>query len=603
MGTAHADQPAGLTLNRMDVMKRGKFDGPGSCMECHTQPTQNRIELGALDFVLLTEYAAWKTQDKHAQAFAVLVGPRGQQMARALGMKVHEDAAAGCLNCHAMNYLGQKGRAFFLDEGVSCGGCHGPSEHWFREHQTSDWRKQTPAQKEEAGMLDLRHPVRRAELCLSCHVGNAAEGKVITHAMYAAGHPPLPPLEVATFARNLPQHWRDARDVPYFQNPSPETRKNYHLESIAFQRTRFALVGSVVALRETMQLIADRADSKPVDVDLAKKLWPELLLGIGPDDKAALTSAAARERWPELAMSHSDCYACHHELRYPAWRQVRGFGFPLPNGGAIKGIPGRPQVKPWPIALLELAIVHAARAPGRLSAAERTKELDALLRQLVAATNARPFGDPDKMRAAALALVTWSQKLQADLMAAPYDEASAGELVRSLISLPSLRYADFETARQATSILQVVCDDFRLREDKPADQKIRQLLADMQKKWNVRPYGQRAERQALINKVLAKMTTEKDSLPAMAQFYAALQNLGNLEMQKELRRNRFLTTLRDDIGDPKLTKEFQAKDVIVPLQEISDKELTTSLEKTNNYDPDEFFRQLQDLAKLWKERK
>ena len=32
-------------------------------------------------------------------------------------------------------------------------------------------------------------------MCLSCHLGNAREGRVVTHEMYAAGHPPLPGFE------------------------------------------------------------------------------------------------------------------------------------------------------------------------------------------------------------------------------------------------------------------------------------------------------------------------------------------------------------------------------------------------------------------------
>src|SRR5258708_33128493 len=73
-------QPAN-ELSRTQIMGKGKFQGPAICLDCHTQPTQNRIEEKALDFVLLTEYATWKTQDKHAQAYAVLHGPRGVQMA------------------------------------------------------------------------------------------------------------------------------------------------------------------------------------------------------------------------------------------------------------------------------------------------------------------------------------------------------------------------------------------------------------------------------------------------------------------------------------------------------------------------------------------
>ena len=44
----------------------------------------------------------------------------------------------------------------------------------------------------------VRDPVRRTELCLSCHLGSTSENKMVTHAMYAAGHPPLPGFEMET---------------------------------------------------------------------------------------------------------------------------------------------------------------------------------------------------------------------------------------------------------------------------------------------------------------------------------------------------------------------------------------------------------------------
>src|SRR5207248_334113 len=36
---------------------------------------------------------------------------------------------------------------------------------------------------------------------------NVKEGKIVTHEMYAAGHPPLPGIEIATFGDALPRHW------------------------------------------------------------------------------------------------------------------------------------------------------------------------------------------------------------------------------------------------------------------------------------------------------------------------------------------------------------------------------------------------------------
>ncbi len=104
----NGQQPAAESDTRANHAER-QVRRTASCMECHTQPTQNRIELTALDFVLLTEYAAWKTQDKHAQALCRAPWTTGQANGRILGLDVTK-GTAGCLNCHAMNYLQQKGR-------------------------------------------------------------------------------------------------------------------------------------------------------------------------------------------------------------------------------------------------------------------------------------------------------------------------------------------------------------------------------------------------------------------------------------------------------------------------------------------------------------
>ena len=43
----------------------------------------------------------------------------------------------------------------------------------------------------------------RAKLCSACHVGNVEDGKLVTHEMYAAGHPPLPGIEIVAFCDAL----------------------------------------------------------------------------------------------------------------------------------------------------------------------------------------------------------------------------------------------------------------------------------------------------------------------------------------------------------------------------------------------------------------
>ncbi len=35
----------------------------------------------------------------------------------------------------------------------------------------------------------------------------------MTHEMYAAGHPPLPSVELQTFCEEMPQHWQTPREL------------------------------------------------------------------------------------------------------------------------------------------------------------------------------------------------------------------------------------------------------------------------------------------------------------------------------------------------------------------------------------------------------
>jgi hypothetical protein len=601
-----------------EMWKKGKFDRADRCKSCHTYPTQTDIGNEALNFVLLTEYATWKTQDKHAQAYAVLRGPRGQQMSKALKMDVMEEKA-GCLNCHAMNNLvDQKGqavpRAKRVIEGVSCGGCHGPSSGWskeeggwFKDHGESSWRGLPPKKKELKGMVDVRHPVKRAEICVSCHIGNVSEGKVVTHAMYAAGHPPLPPIEIATFSRNEPQHWRDMKHVPFFQNANATIKKNYHLDSMKFQRTKQALVGSIIALRETMQLIADRADmSSPEE---PARVWPELLVpeNEGQDpDPMKVSRQMAEQRWPELAMTHFDCFACHHDLRYPGWRQQRGYGYQLPDGQRIKGIPGRPQVRPWPMGLVELGIRHVAskdKGGGKdADVKKRSTELGKHFKNLLQACNTAPFGKPKQIRNAALDLVNWSQRLIDELMKAKYDEETALELLHATCSVRSSTYADYETARQITSLFQVVYED--LNPSHRDDKEIRQILKIMGKTLNLEPYAFRSERQRLIDEVVSRVIVkaksdenEEGNLAEMQKFYKALQNLGSLKLQEEQKDNKFLVALGKDADINKLTEALQHRDVINKIDKINNKELKLALEKINGYNPQTFRDYLSKLSK------
>ena len=162
-------------------------------------------------------------------------------------------------------------------------------------------------------MTDLWDPVRRTEVCASCHIGNYEQKKIITHAMYAAGHPPLPSFEPANFSDFQPRHW----EYLWEKNPNRQKRLQWH-DTSNLERAELVAVSGPVLLRESMRLFADQAKANP-----------------------AQPPGAA---WPDFA--RYDCRACHHELRTGTISQNR-------VGAAAAGRPADPK---WNHALARLGI-------------------------------------------------------------------------------------------------------------------------------------------------------------------------------------------------------------------------------------------------------
>ncbi len=572
-----------------DEWKNCKYQNAVSCASCHTQPTGNNLrapgQKRALDVVLMTEYAIWKTHDKHAQAYAVLAGPRGKLMARLLGQDVLKKET-GCLNCHAMSNLAGHADAGGLDlkDGVSCGGCHGPSSEWLGPHALPTWRDKTAEEKHKLGMRNLRDPLVRAELCYSCHIGNAREGKVVTHAMFAAGHPPLPPIELATFSKNEPQHWRNSTDVPYFKENArdPKVVANYQLTDADFHQTRFAVVGALAALRATANLARDRVPGAPGD---AISLWPEL------QGEGKLASS----RWAEIAMAHSDCFACHHDLKYPGFRQQRGFGYELPGHEIIRATPGRPLVRGWPLALLEPALQTTGQGT-------RTADLEQRLKELARASNARPFGKPDEISKASGDLADWSEsalKALSDPTRVKFDSASVLQLMHRLCQVgqrgkeqktPYL--PDQESARQLASVLKVAYDDWSRKNGKI--EALTPLLTRLTDMVDAEPFFKRPER----TRVTFGIVTQGQNPQGQEAFEKYLQgDLGDsaslLRMTKVSEPiSLFLLAVRgisNDDFNAGLIKNADA------LQKLSDAEQEKLLKTIGAFDPKAFLSLLRDI--------
>jgi hypothetical protein len=269
--------------------------GAERCIDCHTQPSPLRKEEGSTKRVALTEAHTWLNIDKHSLAFRSLASDDSKAIGKRLGIDVTRDRR--CLSCHAgwSTDMGPPPRA---DLGVSCEACHGPSSLYDMPHTRPEWRDRPPDEA-ATGMVDVRNPRRRAEQCLSCHLGNVDEGKVLTHDMYAAGHPPLAGFELQSFAQVMPPHWR----------PSPVARRDELAD------VKSVVIGGVVGWREAVRLYRNRP--------------------------------APAAGWPDFA--RYDCSACHHELERPSWRQERA------------GRPGQLLPPVWPSVLVELGLRHAAR--------------------------------------------------------------------------------------------------------------------------------------------------------------------------------------------------------------------------------------------------
>jgi Cytochrome c554 and c-prime len=248
-----------------------QYTGPGSCASttCHgsvTPRSDNRV--------LQNEYSTWITKDKHSAAYAALTGATGERMAQILGLKKAETAPK-CLACHALDVpVAQRARTFELSEGVSCENCHGPAAAWLGPHTERGWTHQKSV---EAGMYDTRNVTKRAEKCLTCHLGN--DEKSVDHEMIAAGHPDLY-FELDSFSAVMPRHWKEPGE------PGEDARVDpwYDVHELS--------TGQAVQLKQSLLRLAARTHGKA---------------------------------WPEY--SELQCYSCHHSLTTPedSWRQARGY--------------------------------------------------------------------------------------------------------------------------------------------------------------------------------------------------------------------------------------------------------------------------------------
>ena len=466
--------------------------GSRACFGCHLQ---GAASFAALDpevtkivgaeflrravhdnWVLGNEWGTWSAKDRHAQAYTTLLGERSQQMGNILGIpEIHRDAR--CLACHSSLPAASAKRdgfvvdaAYFaadhVDErvalGVNCEACHGAAgahregevdrAGWIDVHVASQtWRFKAPDEKQTAfGFYDVRSPASRMRMCLSCHLGDVEQGRVVTHAMYAAGHPPLPSFELKSFADMMPPHWRDLggeemaeplaanpqtlrgrkpkgitaeflakTEDPYFKNlreKHPEffadILENYDRSAAA---TRSVAVGALVAWRQ--------------NAELTRALLSE----------SELPLLEREDRWPELAQF--ECAACHHELREDGWRQERKLAAP----------PGRPLLRDWPAPLCR-AVLHGL-------AAEQAAAFEEHCKQISLAAAAQPYGDRAELERRLDDASQWLEPLIVEIEARPFTRDEALAVLRGIAAVGGEELLDYDATRQLAWAFGEVLDE------------------------------------------------------------------------------------------------------------------------------------------------
>ena len=416
-GVIRSAESGGMADPQQGRTKR--YFGISACTQCHTQPPDKDVVL-----CRCTEVAIWREKDKHKEAYNVLLGDRAKRMGQLLGYKGDVTKEAACVSCHGVNVSDAKLQhsSFRPEDGVSCAVCHGMYIDWVDLHgsvlRRDEWRGYSRQTKEERfGMADLWDPAKRAELCLSCHLGDAAQGKAVTHAMYAAGHPPLPGFEIATFSEAMPRHWQYIRE----KNPDVQKLLKFNAADAQWEETKLVLESGTATFRQQMKLLA--AETRP----------------------------STSDSWPDLAQF--DCYACHHDLKADNWRQKRGTS-------------GRPQMREWPTTLVRLSL----RQLG-----ENEQEFDDKLRALKAAFTQRPFGDSPAVASAASAMGKWCGQAMERISKKPVDRERAIALLRELCTMRS-EIPDYDSARQIGWAVQVVYGELAHESKPPNHDKIERQI-------------------------------------------------------------------------------------------------------------------------------
>ena len=279
-GAKAAPAEAGASTTKADVVSIRRI-GTESCMArgCHGAVGASDPATGN-PYFKGGEATTWRSFDPHSRAYDVLLNPRSVAIGKRLATEMKgepPERAQLCLDCHS---IGGKPSASIeatreFAAGVDCETCHGPASAWVGPHLSKDW----PARSDQAtlGFRPILGLSDRAKLCVGCHVGDST--RQVNHDLLAAGHPRLI-FELDAFLTALPRHWQEPHEKPGANGGAGD----FH-----------AKVWEVGQIETTVAAL-----------DLLKSRVAAAARGDAP--------------WPEF--SEYDCFACHHELAKPSWRQA-----------------------------------------------------------------------------------------------------------------------------------------------------------------------------------------------------------------------------------------------------------------------------------------
>ncbi|MEM7176274.1 MAG: multiheme c-type cytochrome [Pseudomonadota bacterium] len=353
------------------------------------------------------EFVTWLEKDPHAKAFATLKGKPAQRISRKLGLG-DATRAPLCLSCHSYNPAPEQIETTFDHTlGVSCEGCHGPASNWLGVHQAGLYFYQRNI---DEGMYPTTDPRKRAELCLSCHVGT--RDKFVDHEMLAVGHPRLP-FELGFYS--------------WFSEGTPGKVSNYahfEVDDDYLQRKPWPFGVRVWAIGQAIQ---------------AKQLLSLLV-----DPKTGSNGA-----FPEFAFFK--CHSCHN-ARVDGPGAAGTLGLPRLNDANLFFVEVAASLVDRRIASTIRADVQALRRaegkgwPAIRSAAAR---LNGRLQQLVTRLEAHDFTPADTKRALKAIADGARRGVFSTYIAAEQAILAAGSLIDELEKLEELTPAQSDAAQSA----------------------------------------------------------------------------------------------------------------------------------------------------------